>query len=44
MIGVLLINLGTPEAPEPAAVRTYLGEFLSDQRVIAREQIVRSRH
>lgn len=34
MIGVLLINLGTPEAPEPAAVRTYLGEFLSDQRVI----------
>ncbi|PWG02235.1 ferrochelatase [Sphingosinicella humi] len=34
MIGVLLINLGTPEAPEPAAVRTYLGEFLSDPRVI----------
>ncbi len=34
MIGVLLINLGTPEAPEPAAVRTYLKEFLSDPRVI----------
>src|SRR3546814_12406489 len=34
MIGVLLINLGTPEAPEPGAVRTYLKEFLSDPRVI----------
>jgi len=33
-IGVLLINLGTPEAPTPAAVRTYLREFLSDPRVV----------
>jgi len=33
-IGVLLINLGTPDAPEPAAVRRYLAEFLSDRRVI----------
>lgn len=33
-IGVLLINLGTPEAPNPAAVRAYLAEFLSDPRVI----------
>ena len=33
-IGVLLINLGTPEAPEPAAVRRYLAQFLSDPRVI----------
>ena len=33
-VGVLLINLGTPDAPEPAAVRTYLAEFLSDRRVI----------
>src|SRR5215212_4895817 len=33
-IGVLLINLGTPNAPEPAAVRAYLAEFLSDRRVI----------
>lgn len=32
--GVLLINLGTPEAPTPPAVRTYLKEFLSDPRVI----------
>ena len=33
-IGVLLVNLGTPEAPTPRAVRTYLREFLSDNRVI----------
>jgi protoporphyrin/coproporphyrin ferrochelatase len=33
-IGVLLINLGTPDAPEPKAVRRYLKEFLSDPRVI----------
>jgi len=31
---VLLINLGTPEAPTAAAVRTYLKEFLSDPRVV----------
>ncbi|HJU77237.1 MAG TPA: ferrochelatase [Sphingomicrobium sp.] len=31
---VLLVNLGTPDAPEPAAVRRYLAEFLSDRRVI----------
>jgi len=34
VIGVLLINLGTPDAPEPAAVRRYLAEFLSDRRVV----------
>ena len=33
-IGVLLINLGTPDAPEAKAVRRYLAEFLSDRRVI----------
>ena len=33
-IGVLLINLGTPEAPTPAAVKRYLAEFLSDRRVV----------
>lgn len=32
--GVLLVNLGTPEAPTRAAVRHYLKEFLSDPRVI----------
>ena len=34
MIGVLLINLGTPDAPEARAVRRYLAEFLSDPRVV----------
>lgn len=33
-VGVLLINLGTPDAPDAAAVRRYLAEFLSDPRVI----------
>lgn len=31
---VLLCNLGTPDAPTPAAVRRYLAEFLSDPRVV----------
>jgi ferrochelatase len=31
---VLLVQLGTPDAPEPAAVRRYLREFLSDPRVV----------
>lgn len=33
-VGVMLVNLGTPDAPTPAAVRRYLGEFLSDRRVV----------
>lgn len=33
-IGVLLVNLGTPDAPTPVAVRKYLAEFLSDPRVV----------
>jgi ferrochelatase len=33
-IGVLLINLGTPDAPHARAVRRYLAEFLSDPRVV----------
>ncbi|MGQ0559806.1 MAG: ferrochelatase [Sphingosinicella sp.] len=33
-VGVLLVNLGTPEAPSPRAVRAYLREFLSDRRVV----------
>ena len=32
--GILLVNLGTPDAPEPGPVRRYLREFLSDPRVI----------
>ncbi len=33
-VAVLLVNLGTPEAPTPSAVRRYLAEFLSDRRVV----------
>lgn len=32
--GLLVINLGTPDGPTPAAVRRYLREFLGDERVI----------
>ena len=32
--GVLLVNLGTPDAPTPAALRRYLAEFLWDPRVV----------
>ncbi|RYE03773.1 MAG: ferrochelatase [Sphingomonadales bacterium] len=33
-IGVLLVNLGTPDAPDARSVRRYLAEFLSDRRVV----------
>ena len=33
-VAVILINLGTPEAATPKAVRTFLGQFLSDPRVV----------
>ena len=33
-VGVLLVNLGTPQAATPEAVRTYLAEFLWDRRVV----------
>ncbi len=33
-IGVLLVNLGTPDAPERGALRRYLKQFLSDPRVV----------
>jgi protoporphyrin/coproporphyrin ferrochelatase len=33
-VAVLLINLGTPDAPTPKAVRKYLAQFLSDPRVV----------
>lgn len=34
IIGVLLVNLGTPDSPKTSDVRTYLNEFLTDGRVI----------
>ena len=40
MIGVLLINLGTPDAPHARAVRRYLAEFLSDPRVVGLPSII----
>lgn len=33
-IGVLITNLGTPDAPTPSALRRYLAEFLADPRVV----------
>lgn len=39
-IGVLLINLGTPDGPDPASVRRYLKQFLSDTRVVEIPPIV----
>lgn len=34
ILGVLITNLGTPDAPTPEALRRYLGEFLWDPRVV----------
>jgi protoporphyrin/coproporphyrin ferrochelatase len=39
-IGVLLTNIGTPDAPTTASVRNYLKEFLSDTRVIEFPQLL----
>lgn len=33
-VGVLLMNLGTPDDPSPRSVKRYLAEFLSDRRVV----------
>jgi protoporphyrin/coproporphyrin ferrochelatase len=33
-LGVLLVNLGSPDAPEKGAVKRYLKQFLSDKRVV----------
>ncbi|WP_282149084.1 ferrochelatase [Algibacter lectus] len=40
--GVLLVNLGSPESPEPKDVKKYLGEFLMDERVIDIPYIARA--
>ncbi|MBA4160888.1 MAG: ferrochelatase, partial [Novosphingobium sp.] len=39
-VGVLLVNLGTPDAPTPSAVRRYLKQFLSDRRVVEIPRLV----
>jgi len=39
-IGVLLAQLGTPDAPTPAALRRYLRQFLSDPRVVERNRML----
>ncbi len=38
--GILLVNLGTPDAPTPQAVRAYLKEFLSDPRVVEIPRVI----
>ena len=40
LTGILVINLGTPDAPTPRAVRRYLAEFLSDPRVVEAPRII----
>jgi len=39
-VGVLIVNLGTPDAPTPAAVRHFLKEFLTDRRVIEKSSLL----
>jgi ferrochelatase len=38
--GILMVNLGTPEAPTPKAVKAYLKEFLSDVRVVDSPRLI----
>lgn len=42
MKGVLLINLGSPDSPNPKDVKRYLGEFLMDKRVIDSPYLIRA--
>ncbi|MGB0869161.1 MAG: ferrochelatase [Flavobacteriales bacterium] len=42
MKGVLLINLGSPDSPSKKDVKTYLGEFLMDERVIDMPYLLRT--
>ena len=39
-VGVLLVNLGTPDAPTQPAVKKYLKQFLSDRRVVEIPQLI----
>ena len=42
MKGALLINLGSPDSPDPKDVKRYLGEFLMDERVIDLSKALRT--
>tara|TARA_X000000950_G_scaffold174324_1_gene211926 strand:+ start:305 stop:1339 length:1035 start_codon:yes stop_codon:yes gene_type:complete len=42
MKGALLINLGSPDSPDPSDVKRYLGEFLMDERVIDTSKALRT--
>jgi len=42
MKGVLLVNLGSPDSPQPKDVKKYLGEFLMDERVIDAPKFLRT--
>jgi protoporphyrin/coproporphyrin ferrochelatase len=39
-VGVLVTNLGTPDAPTPRALRRYLAEFLADPRVVETPRLI----
>jgi ferrochelatase len=39
-VGVLIVNLGTPDAPTPVAIRRYLKEFLTDPRVVEKDSLL----
>ncbi len=39
-LGILLVNLGSPDAPTPSAVRRYLAQFLADPRVIETNRFI----
>ncbi len=39
-LGILLVNLGSPEAPTPSAVRKYLAQFLADPRVVESNRFI----
>lgn len=39
-VGVLIVNLGTPDGPDVPSVRRYLAEFLSDPRVVEIPQLI----
>jgi ferrochelatase len=39
-LGILLVNLGSPDAPKTSAVRKYLAQFLSDPRVVETNRLL----